>query len=224
MEVANTLNAIPASNTSTTVETSEPAIASDFETFLRMLTVQMQNQDPLNPTNPEDFAVQLATFSGVEQQVYTNDLLESLQSQMGLTGISQFADWIGKEAKAPVAATFDGSTPITVSVAPDADADTAYLVVRSDSGVEVDRYPISLTEDTVIYDGTTASGQALPAGQYSFSVENWKNGGLDTQVDGEVYARVVEARIVDGQAVIVTEGGEEIPADSVTALREPPTT
>ena len=54
----------------------KPKISSDFETFLRMLTVQMQNQDPLNPIQSSDFAVQLATFSGVEQQVRTNDLLE----------------------------------------------------------------------------------------------------------------------------------------------------
>jgi flagellar basal-body rod modification protein FlgD len=50
-------------------------ISSDFETFLKMLTVQMQNQDPLNPVDSSDYATQLATFSGVEQQVQTNDLL-----------------------------------------------------------------------------------------------------------------------------------------------------
>ena len=45
------------------------ALSSDFETFLRMLTTQLQNQDPLNPVDSADFAVQLATFSSVEQQV-----------------------------------------------------------------------------------------------------------------------------------------------------------
>jgi flagellar basal-body rod modification protein FlgD len=54
------------------------AISSDFNTFLRMLTVQMQNQDPLDPIDSADFAVQLATFSGVEQQVRTNELLGQL--------------------------------------------------------------------------------------------------------------------------------------------------
>jgi len=49
-----------------------------------MLTVQMQNQDPLNPVDSSDYAVQLATFSNVEQQVQTNDILRELQSQMGL--------------------------------------------------------------------------------------------------------------------------------------------
>ena len=50
-------------------ETTEAVISSDFETFLRMLTVQLENQDPLDPTDSADYAMQLATFSGVEQQV-----------------------------------------------------------------------------------------------------------------------------------------------------------
>ena len=44
-------------------------LSSDFETFLKMLTTQMQNQDPLNPVDSTDYATQLATFSSVEQQV-----------------------------------------------------------------------------------------------------------------------------------------------------------
>ncbi len=56
-----------------------------------MLTVQMKNQDPLNPIQSSDFAVQLATFSGVEQQVRTNELLSRLAegfASSGMTGLS----------------------------------------------------------------------------------------------------------------------------------------
>lgn len=50
----------------------------DFTTFLTMLATQIKNQDPLNPMDGADFAVQLATFSGVEQQVQTNMLLQKI--------------------------------------------------------------------------------------------------------------------------------------------------
>ena len=76
-------------------ESQKPDISSDFQTFLRMLTTQMQNQNPLEPIEASDFAVQLATFSGVEQQVRTNDLLSQLTSRMGL---SELANWVGREA------------------------------------------------------------------------------------------------------------------------------
>ena len=57
----------PAQTVSTRSQTSseQTGDSSDYETFLKMLTVQMQNQDPLNPVESSDFAAQLATFSSV---------------------------------------------------------------------------------------------------------------------------------------------------------------
>ena len=82
-------------------------INSDFQTFLTMLTTQMQNQDPLNPMESTEFATQLATFSGVEQQVRTNELLGSLQDSMALSSMGQIAGWIGMDARAEMPMAFD---------------------------------------------------------------------------------------------------------------------
>ena len=68
---------------------SASVISSDFETFLKMLTAQMENQDPLNPMDSADYAVQLATFSSVEQQVLTNDLLQAMTLQLGSSGMAE---------------------------------------------------------------------------------------------------------------------------------------
>ena len=62
---------------------SGTALDADFTMFLKLLTTQLKNQDPLNPTDSSQFAVQLATFSGVEQQTKTNTLLSSIESQLG---------------------------------------------------------------------------------------------------------------------------------------------
>jgi flagellar basal-body rod modification protein FlgD len=61
-------------------EIDQTVITADFQTFLQLLTTQLKNQDPLNPMESTEYATQLATFSGVEQQVRTNELLESLSS------------------------------------------------------------------------------------------------------------------------------------------------
>ena len=66
-------------------------ISSDFETFLRLLTTQMQNQDPLNPMESTEFASQLAQFSAVEQQVRSNELLVGLQAGLQTLGLFLFA-------------------------------------------------------------------------------------------------------------------------------------
>ena len=88
----------------------------------------MENQDPLNPTDSSEYAQQLATFSGVEQAVLTNDLLTALMVQMNTTGMAQLADWAEKEARAAAPAYFDGS-PITLAPNPAVIADKVELVV-----------------------------------------------------------------------------------------------
>lgn len=201
---------------------SKPTIASDFETFLRMLTVQLENQDPLNPQKAEDFAVQLATFSNVEQAVYTNQLLAQFMSQSALGGVADLASWIGKQARAAVPMEFDGKTPIKVHVDPAAKSETSYLVVRNTDGMEVDRVPIAATDETVLWDGTSTSGATNEPGSYTFTVENWTDNGLDSVSKAEVYAEVVEARLEGGSAVLVFKGGNSIPASDVVALRGAP--
>ena len=93
--------------TTTGSATSGSAFASsDFETFLKMLTTQIKNQDPLNPMEGTEFAVQLATFSGVEQQVQTNTLLQQMLSN-GTNGLGELSGWIGRDVRTTAPVWFD---------------------------------------------------------------------------------------------------------------------
>ena len=213
-------NATTASRTGVANTTSQPnLVSSDFETFLRMLTVQMQNQDPLDPVKSEDFAVQLATFSGVEQQVRTNNLLESLLGQNVLDGMTQYANWVGMEVRAPTSAYFDG-TPITLSPNPPVIADEVTLVVYDDNGDEVERISIPADGNDFTWDGELADGTAA-TGHYSFSVESSANGELIETRTAEVYSSVVEARLEGGEMFLIDAGGRAILAAEVSGLREP---
>ena len=78
-------------------------ISADFETFLKMLTTQMENQDPLNPVDAGEYASQLAMFSSVEQQVLTNDLLKDMTTKITDNAFQAMASWIGNEALAEAA-------------------------------------------------------------------------------------------------------------------------
>lgn len=200
--------------------TGKPAVSSDFETFLRMMTVQMQNQDPLNPIDSADYAVQLATFSGVEQQVRTNDLLTTLGQQIGAMGLAQVAGWVGMEARVAAPAQFDG-TPITIYPTTDPTADAATLVVTDASGTVVGRQPIDPSSGALVWAGTDGNGQPLPSGQYTFTVTSMKNGQPIGSDQAQVYALVQEARFVDGKLSVILQGGSEVPASGVSALRVP---
>lgn len=217
---AQTAFATSAAETRGTAREGASALSSDFETFLLMLTTQMQNQDPLNPIESQDFAVQLATFSGVEQQVRTNQLLESLASGLGMSGMSQLAGWVGMEARVDAPAAFDG-TPVTLAPDPAPAAEAALLVVRDEFGREVSQEQVPLGVETMEWVGIDATGAPLPSGLYTFELRSLTAGEVTDTSPVEHYALVNEARQDADGIQIVLKSGSSVAASDVTALRRP---
>ena len=159
MEITPTTAATAAAARRSTEQAgSAGALAADFQTFLTLLTTQMKNQDPLKPMESTEFVAQLATFSGVEQQVRANDRLDAIIEVLG-GGAAGLAEWIGREVRAPGKAAFEGE-PVEVGFAPVAGADKAWLVVRNDFDQIVARLPVDPAADTVAWDGTDGMGNA----------------------------------------------------------------
>ena len=192
-------------------------ISSDFETFLKMLTVQMQNQDPLNPIDSSDYAVQLATFSGVEQQVRTNQILSDLSELLGGSGLGQAAQWIGKDVLAVAPASFAGD-PLTIEIPAARRAESLALIVRDAGGAVVATGPIPPGAASVDWDGTDAYGQRPSEGLYRFSVRDAADASYE-ETPAAVYARVSEVRAGDDGLVFTLPGGIEVPFSEVTGVR-----
>lgn len=220
MDIAATPTATPsAAQAANQTTTAKPVISSDFETFLKMLSTQLQNQDPLNPVDSADYAVQLATFSSVEQQVLTNNHLENLVNRIQLSGMSDLAGWVGMEALSPGTAGFDG-TPITLVPDPPATADRATLVVKDATGAVIQRADMPLTRGPVEWDGSTLSGTIAPIGRYSFELESEAEGEILSTDPVLSYARVVEARLDGTETTLVLSGGGTVAASEVAGLRQ----
>jgi flagellar basal-body rod modification protein FlgD len=197
--------------------TADKLISSDFNTFLTMLTTQLKNQDPLNPMDNSEYAVQLATFSGVEQQVKTNTLLESLGAQLGLSGLTTYAGWVGKDARADMPVWYSGK-PVTLAAEPDPKADKAELVVTDATGAVVARQPVPLDARTVTWTGLDPQGVARPTGSYTFALESFTQGAWIATTPAEAYVRVIEVR-GGATPTLVFEGGIEVEVTKITALR-----
>ena len=211
MEISTNYGAqAPSANQTSTTQ-------SDYLTFLNMLTVQMQNQDPLNPMDASDFAVQLATFSGVEQQTYTNQLLGAM---LGQSGLGDLGSWVGMEARIYGGAWFDGDA-IALTPDPALGADSVTLIVRDSTGAIVDSRPIDTDSQSYSWDGHTSDGNALPDGTYTFEIESTVNGEtLDTQPVA-AYLPILEARYENGATLLVLPGGLYVESSNVTGLRRP---
>ncbi|WP_428540790.1 flagellar hook capping FlgD N-terminal domain-containing protein [Profundibacter sp.] len=219
MQVTNTPPSQAATQTGNAA-TDKEAVNSDYDVFLKLLTAQIKNQDPLSPMSSDDFSSQLAQFSGVEQQVKTNDLLEALGAQMSVMGMGEMATWIGLDARAAAAANFDGS-PISVSPNPAASADRAVLVVKDSSGNEVQRQDFTPSTDEIQWAGVDGNGAPFSNGLYTFEVESYSGDELIATNKAEIYSRVLEAKSRNGETILVLEGGVEVPSTSVSALRDP---
>jgi flagellar basal-body rod modification protein FlgD len=211
----------PFAATQPQARTGAPAITSDFNTFLKMLTTQMQNQDPLNPIDSTDYAVQLATFSGVEQQVRTNDLIGGLQRQFGLIGMAELANWVGQEARVAAPVRMDGA-PVPLVFSPQPAADRAVLVVKDGQGRTVARDPVPPAASAAVWQGTGMDGRALPSGDYTLTVEHWQGERMLSAAPVEHYAPITEARNTPAGVVVVLAGRNEVPATAITGLREKP--
>lgn len=193
----------------------------NYETFLKMMTTQIKNQDPLNPMSADQLAVQLATFSGVEQQTKTNDLLTQMISQNSIGTMSQMVNWVGKDARLAAPAYFDGATPVTISPSPSSDADKAVLVVKDQGGNEVARTQLPLGSADYKWQGLDASGNPLPKGLYSLSLESYQGDKLVESTDVEYYGRILEIRSTPNGISAMLPGGVEALMSVITAVRAP---
>lgn len=198
-------------------DSAKTAINADFDTFLKLLTTQMQNQDPLQPMDSTQFVAQLASFSAVEQQIRTNDQLGSILSALS-TGNANLAEWIGREVQAPVGAEFTGD-PIEVAVSAKPGADKTMLVVTNDFGKEVSRTEVNATSGSVTWDGTDSMGTTVADGRYGFRLDSYDGENLLGSEAGRIFAGVDEVRIVDGSPVLVVGGGTQVALDQVSAVR-----
>ncbi|MDM7458462.1 MAG: flagellar hook capping FlgD N-terminal domain-containing protein [Paracoccus sp. (in: a-proteobacteria)] len=200
--------------------TTTRSVAGDFDMFLRMLTAQLRNQDPLNPMEGTDFAIQLATFAGVEQQAQTNKLLAQMAAATGGGG-GNIASWIGKEARTTAPIWFSDRA-VTLDIAPPALADSVQLVTRDAQGREIGRTEIGPGAGQIDWFGRSADGNKLPDGQYSFTLESRRDGVLLADTPVGAYGRIVEAEFGPDGPVLIFEGGGSSPMTAVSALRDAP--
>lgn len=193
-------------------------LASDFDTFLTLLTAQIENQDPLNPQDATEYSSQLATFSNVEQNVRTNDLMADLIARIDGQSLSSLAGWIGMEARTTGPTAYAGGA-VTLEATLPVVAQTAEVVVTDAAGTVVSRMPADPKAGLHRIEPVDAEGRPLGPGAYTFAVQPYAHGGQFQPVPAARYVPVREALVEDGETRLVLEGGVRMDAAAVTGLR-----
>lgn len=211
-----------ANNAAGRINAGQTMLASNFETFLSLLTAQLKNQDPLSPVDSNQFTAQLTQMAGVEQQLLTNELLKGMLAAQG-GGLGDAADFIGKEATAAWPATRfqDGQASWSYELAGNAASATLQVVNGAGQVVWQGDAPDKTTGvHDFTWDGeTTTGGNAQEDEVYTLKVvaKDAAGGDLDAQV--LTRGRVSGVEMYDGE-VYLTVGASVLPLSSVIALEE----
>ena len=190
----------PTGSSATGIDTN--TIAGNFQTFLTLLTTQLQNQNPLDPLDTNQFTQQLVEFAGVEQQLKTNDSLSTLVSLQQTAQATQALQFVGKNA------VVSGNTA---------------ALTNSQATWEVN-VPTASTVNVTI---TNSAGQTVYSNSFAANAGNnqpfnWNGQGNDgTQWPDGLYTMTATAKDSSGNSVgITTQVGGTV--SSVDLTQSPP--
>ncbi len=235
MATVNTVTTTGLANSANSTANQSAQLSEDFSQFLTLLTTQLQNQDPLSPMDSSEFTNQLVQFSQVEQQINSNQKLDSLLA-LQLSSISSVAlGYVGMDISYVSAdMNYDGSTPVDINYALASEAITAKVNIYDEEGTLVysGDAPKNTGTNSFTWNGLKTNGQPVEEGTYSVSIDAIdKDGksidnstvvsghvrGIETQ-NGVVYVLVGERAVAISSIVNATT-----PAATAAAADDAPT-
>ena len=162
---------------------SRTRLSDNYDTFLVLLTAQLQNQDPLAPMDSTQFTQQLVQFSQVEQQIRTNEQLEGLVTQYQAASAGAALSYLGKDAIIESNRTYLAG----------GEANWAYSLDENATGdVKIE---VRDSRNRTVYSTT---GERT-AGEHLFTWDGEMNNGQEA--DDGAYTIVITAKNSDGETI-----------------------
>jgi flagellar basal-body rod modification protein FlgD len=187
--IDSTTSAVTAavSNNATTNSVAKDTLASNFTTFLQLLTTQLKNQNPLDPLDTNQFTQQLVQFAQVEQQLKSNDQLstlvalqKSVQSTQALGYVGQTVAIDGQTSKlANGSAGWSFNSPKPASA-------TINILNSAGSTVFTGNYSLNSGIQNFVWDGRDNSGNMQADGDYKLSITAKDASGQTVAVSTEI--------------------------------------
>ncbi|CAN5323139.1 flagellar hook capping FlgD N-terminal domain-containing protein [soil metagenome] len=193
---------------------SSTGIADNFQSFLTLLTTQLQNQNPLDPLDTNQFTQQLVQFAQVEQQLKSNDQLASLvkiektaQSTQALVFVGQTVAVDGSTAK------FDGNATWNFS-SPSSSAATISITSATGATAYSGSFNIASGNSSFVWDGKGNDGTSWPVGDYKMTVTAKDSTGKDVAISTEIQGTVDSVDLTASPALL-SIGGKNYTLDQI---------
>jgi flagellar basal-body rod modification protein FlgD len=172
--------------------TAMQQIAGNFDSFLQLLTTQLQNQNPLDPLDTNQFTQELVEFASVGQQVNMNSNMQTLISLQQTTAATAALQLVGSNVTvAGQAASLSNATgsPATWSISAAAPA-TANVTITSATGQTAYTGALALNSgsQSFTWSGQGSNGVTWPDGNYTISISATGANGQPVSISTQVRA------------------------------------
>lgn len=191
---------------------------ADFNMFLKLLTTQMQNQDPLDPMDTSQYTQQLVQYSQVEQSMQQTGVLRDILSRLTATDMAQAAGFIGREVEFDTNVAGLTGKPAEWSYSMPREAASVTATVINSSGRTVASQVLEPgSEGRFAWDGALAAGGAAPHGTYSLALKALDSNG--NAVSAQVRSvGVVSSVSASSGNVMLTVNGAELPSSALVSV------
>jgi flagellar basal-body rod modification protein FlgD len=202
------------STANNTASTATTGIADNFQTFLTLLTTQLQNQNPLDPLDTNQFTQQLVQFAGVEQQLKQTEQLKSLiaieksaQSTQALIYVGNTVAVDGSSQQFNGSATWNLNSPA---------AATAKVTITSATGATAysGTYSMDKGKSSFVWDGVGTDGTQWPEGTYTMTATYKDSTGKDVAIPTEVQG-IVDSVDLTASPALLSIGGKTYTTDQI---------
>jgi flagellar basal-body rod modification protein FlgD len=215
---------VPASSTSNSSASSANALASqqiagNFQSFLQLLTTQLQNQNPLDPLDTNQFTQQLVEFAGVQQQLNTNDSLATLVSLQQATQSTEALSYVGKTVTVSGnTATMANSEAVWALSVPNASTVDVSIASSTGQTVFTGSYDVSAGNNQPFeWNGTGNDGTQNPDGNYTLTATAKDSSGNTVAVSTSVGGIVSSVDLTQSPPML-TIGGQTYTLSQIQSI------
>ena len=211
-----------AGQTTSAAAAAKSQIGADYNSFLKLLTAQVANQDPLKPMDSTQFISQLAQLSQVEQSVQTNTNLESIGAKLGTMAAMSDVGLMGHDvtlASDRVELRAGAANTAYQLSAPAASVEAVIMdesgtVVRTITGLPTD----GGTRMALNWDGKNDSGTTLADGVYHVVINATDASGSAVSYDTYPTTSVEQVLFSNGDQVLHLRNGQDVPSALVLSV------
>jgi flagellar basal-body rod modification protein FlgD len=208
-------------SSSTTGAASSQQLAGNFDTFLQLLTTQLQNQDPLDPLDTDQFTQQLVEFASVEQEIDTNTNMQTMIGLQQTSNDTSAMQFLGSNVTVNSSTgTLSNATSSAASwTINSASPATGAVTITSSNGQVAFTGTTSLNtgNNTYTWNGQGNNAVTWPDGQYTIAVTASGASGSAVTVTTQTQGTVSAVNVSQNPPTI-TVGGQSYPISSIVSI------